>query len=337
MTEPMVLVSFYGYGTKQFIVGAHSRDADRNRLGEFRVGGGETNPRFTEAADSVQGDWHVIMDLSQFPEDVPVLDMIDEGVISRLEVSIRPTVEIDDMTVATNGVSSTLDLASNTVDDDYFKGVNAVVDVEGGCNDCHDALATTFHSADRGGNITLCKQCHVPSSGGSHLEMQSREIASYVHAIHQFQAFDLDEIDFSDNYFAKKYCEHVGTGQNAICEENGWDYVGFVFPNFTIKNCEACHLPGVYDVPDQAESLPAVLSASYENETLDRKIGGVPRYVTGPAAKACGGCHKAHLINDDDASGLAAFFQHTKVNGYLVEEEVTPWEDVVAEIMAFFE
>jgi OmcA/MtrC family decaheme c-type cytochrome len=246
--------------------------------------------------------------------------MIEDGVIKRAGVSIRPTVEIDEMTVATNGVSKTLDLVSNAIDDDYFTGANAIVDVEG-CNACHDALATTFHSADRGGDITLCKQCHVPGSGGSHLEMQSREIASYVHAIHQFQVFDTDEIDFSDPVFAKRYEHHIG----------------FVFPNFTIKNCEACHLEGVYDVPDQAESLPAVLSASYENDTWDRKIGGVPSYVTGPASKACGACHRTHLINEDDASGLTSFFKHTKDGGYLVEEEEMPWDEVVAEIMALFE
>jgi OmcA/MtrC family decaheme c-type cytochrome len=246
--------------------------------------------------------------------------MIDDGVIKRAGVSIRPTVEIDEMTVATNGVTRALNLVSNAIEDDYFMGDNAVV-YEEGCNACHDALATTFHSADRGGDITLCKQCHVPSSGGGHLEMQSREIASYVHAIHQFQVFDTDEIDFSDPVFAKRYEHHIG----------------FVFPNFTIKNCEACHLPGVYNVPDQSESLPAVLSASYENDTWDRSISDVPSYVVGPASKACGACHRAHLINADDAGGLASFNQHTKQNGYLVEEDVMPWDEVVAEIMEMFQ
>ena len=320
MTDPLLLVSFYGYETKHFLVSAHSRDADRNRLGEFRVGGEDSNPRFTEAADSVQGNWHVMMDLSQFPEDVPVLDQIEEGVIKRAGISIQPTVQIEGATVATDGVSTTLNLVSNAVEDDYFMGDNAVVD-ESSCNDCHDALATTFHSPDRGGDITLCKQCHWPGSGGSHLEMQSRDIASYVHAIHRFQAFDTDEIDFSDPVEAKIYEHHIG----------------FVFPNFTIKNCEACHYPGTYNPPDQAESLPARLSASYENETWDRKIGNVPAYVTGPTSKACGGCHRAASINEDDASGLTAFYQHTKSNGYLVEDDGEIWDEVVAEIMEYFQ
>jgi OmcA/MtrC family decaheme c-type cytochrome len=319
MTAPLMLVSFYGYDTKHFLVSAHDRDADGNRLGEFRVGGGDSNPRFTEASDSVQGNWHVMMDPSQFPDDVPVLAQIEEGVIKRAGISIQPTVVIDGVTVATDGVSSTVNLVTGAMEDDYFMGDNATVN-EQSCNDCHDALATTFHSPDRGGDITLCKQCHYPGSGGSHLEMQSRDIASYVHAIHRFQQFDTDEIDFSDPVFAKHYEEHVG----------------FVFPNFTIKNCEACHYPGTYNPPDQAESLPARLSGSYENETWDRKIGNVPAYVTGPTNKACGGCHRAAFINEDDASGLTAFYQHTKQNGYLVEDDGEIWDEVVAEIMEYF-
>ena len=228
----------------------------------------------------------------------------------------------DDADVVLQAVGETFDISGSMVIDDYFKGANAVVDVEG-CNACHDELGPTFHSGGYGGNITMCKNCHYPGQDGSHLEMQSREIASYVHAIHQFQVFDTDEIDFSDPVFAKRYEHHIG----------------FVFPNFTIKNCEACHLEGTYNPPDQAESLPARLSASYENDTWDRKIGGVPPYVVGPASKACGACHRAHLINADDASGLTSFFQHTKQGGYLVEDDGDGgevWDNVVAEIMEYF-
>jgi len=317
MTSPQVLVSFYGYDTKQFIVSSHSRDADRNRLGEYTIGGDES-PYFTEEADSVQSNWHVTLDTTAYPEDLGIQDMIADGVIRRLEVSIRPTVRIDDATVATNAVSKTLELASNSIDDDYFKGDNAVAKVEG-CNLCHDALATSFHSGDRGGDITVCKHCHVPSSGGSHLEMQSRELASYVHAIHSFQAFDTDEVNFEDPVEAKLYGLHIE----------------HTFPNFSIKNCEACHVKGTFDPVDQSESLPAVLSASYENETWDRSISFVPSYVTGPSSRACGACHRTELINEDEAGELASFYQHTKQGGYLVEEG--DWDAIVSEIMALFD
>ncbi len=324
MTAPTVLVSYYGYDTKQFIVSSHSRDANSNRLGEFTIG--KTSPYFTEASDSVQGNWHVVLDTTAYAADLGIQDKIASGVIRRLEVSIQPTVVINGVTVATDGVSKTLVLGNNSIDDNYFKGANAVVKVAG-CNDCHDALATTFHSADRGGDITLCKHCHVPSSGGSHLEMESREIASYVHAIHKFQAFDTDSINFADPVEANIYNLHIE----------------HTFPNFTIKNCEACHMEGTFNVPDQSESLPAVLSASKTNDagpngsdTWNRKIGNVPSYVVGPASKACGGCHRAEIINEDLPGELASFNQHTKAGGYLVEDEAGTWDEVVAKIMGMF-
>ncbi|MCW8924645.1 MAG: hypothetical protein OQJ84_00140, partial [Xanthomonadales bacterium] len=322
MTEPSVLVSFYGYDTKQFIVSSHSRDADRNRLGEFTIGG--SSPYFMEEADSAQGSWHVTYDTTALPADVQ--DTIST-MSKRLEVSIRPTVEVDDETVATNMVSKTLVLANNATPDDFFKGDNAVVDVTK-CNACHDALATTFHSADRGGDIVGCRHCHVPSSGGSHLEMASREIGSYVHAIHTFQAFDPEDINFADNVESKRYYQHIE----------------HTLPTFTAKACEACHVEGTYDPVDQSESLPVILSASSMNDagpngedTWMRNIGSVPSVVTGPTARACGGCHRADIIAEDDAGELAAFNRHTNDFGYFLENEDGAYEKVVEKIMGMFE
>jgi hypothetical protein len=68
-----------------------------------------------------------------------------------------------------------------------------------------------------------------------------------------------------------------------------------------------------------------------------RSINGVPSYVTGPAARACGGCHKAELINEDHASELASFHQHVKGGGYLVEDDDGVYEEVVEKIMSMFE
>ena len=80
----------------------------------------------------------------------------------------------------------------------YYSGTNAIVRVDTGCNNCHDALADTFHSPDRGGNIVVCRLCHITKDAGSHLEMQSRSIDSYAHGIHSFQPFDIGDIDFTD-------------------------------------------------------------------------------------------------------------------------------------------
>jgi CxxC motif-containing protein (DUF1111 family) len=166
--------------------------------------------------------------------------------------------------------------------------------------------------------------CHITKSDGSHLEMQSRSIDSYVHAIHSFQAFDIGDIDFSNDAVAAKYDIHVE----------------HTMPLFTIKNCEACHNEGTYEIPDQTKSLPGLLSASDNVESRDRAIGDVPEVATGPGARACGGCHRAKLITADDASGLASFYQHMEMGGYLIEvedDEMATILSVIDDIMAYFE
>jgi hypothetical protein len=171
----------------------------------------------------------------------------------------------------------------------------------------------------------VCRTCHVVTSGGSHLEMQSRSIDSYVHAIHSFQDFDIGDIDFTDAVEAKRYEEHIQ----------------HVFPNFTIRNCEGCHVGPdvggnvVYNVPDQRKSMPGQLSAS-DTTSLERTIGNVPAYVTGPASRACGSCHRARLINDDLASDLVSLNQHIANNGYMVDDTSILYE-AIDKIMGLFE
>ncbi len=122
---------------------------------------------------------------------------------------------------------------------DYFKGANSTVEITK-CNVCHDALASSFHdgSGRAGDGIEVCKNCHNPTFAGSHVEMASRSIDSYVHAIHSFQDFDVgDTFETFDPVLAKRYDQHIN----------------HVFPNFTIRNCEACHRDGTYNVPDQSQ------------------------------------------------------------------------------------
>jgi OmcA/MtrC family decaheme c-type cytochrome len=294
---------------------------------EYEIGSG-AHPRIAETVDSVPGDWEVTIDMSMWA------DMIADGTIRRLEIGVMPELGHISLTtldrrgnpvplvLAMNAPSRTFDLtsalpagtATNTfvVEDD-------VVDVENGCNSCHDALATTFHSANRGGNIKICKMCHVPSAAGSHLEMQSRSIDSYVHAVHSFQLFDIGDIDISDPVEAAEH-DHKLSAE---------------FPRFGVKNCESCHLEGKYGVPNQAQSLPS-LHAGSDDAQFDRNIPDVPQYVMGPAARACGACHRAQALNADDADKLNAFNEHVRTFGYLVENDDGVWEAVVDKIMAIF-
>lgn len=306
---PTLMVGLYGYDTKDYLVGPHERDADNNRLLEFTVNGTTVNPRF-ETVAATNGAWEIKVDLTLWE------DMITDGAIRRAEIAVMPKLTLDGIVVALNAPSRTFDLASATFDDLYF---DDIVDVEQGCNDCHDALATTFHSADRGGSIQVCRLCHITKSGGSHLEMQSRSIDSYVHAIHSFQAFDPADIDFNDAVEKTRYELHVE----------------HVYPNFTIKNCQSCHTAGMFEVPDQSKSMPGLQSKA-DAWNVDRNIGAVPAYITGPGSRACGGCHRAHAINEDDANKLAAFNQHTKVNGYLIVDSTGMLDMVIETLMAMF-
>jgi OmcA/MtrC family decaheme c-type cytochrome len=226
--------------------------------------------------------------------------------------------------------------------DNYFKGTDAIVETEK-CNVCHDQLGVTFHSGSgRGGDIVACRNCHNPTFTGSNLEMASRATENYVHTIHSFQDFNTsDTFETFDPVFAKRYDQHIK----------------HVFPNFTINNCEACHVTGTtatYNVPDQSKSMPGVLSMSddvmtwYQLDADDlavedpsgRNIGTVPEYVTGPASRACGACHRARLINQDEAGALASFNAHTEAGGTLSENDAgsdTVLYGVIEKIMSMFQ
>jgi OmcA/MtrC family decaheme c-type cytochrome len=320
---PTVLVGLYGYDTKDYIIGPHERLFDDNGDGEINGDDqrtleyvvGEEHPRLTTvSADG--GSWEVVADLSAWT------DMIADGTVKRAEVAVMPALtDANGVMLAINSPSRTFDLAANAFVDDFYSPIVKVTD---GCNNCHDALATTFHTPDHGsGNVVVCRMCHITKSGGSHLEVQSRSIDSYIHAIHAFQGFDIGDINFADPVQALHYEEHVT----------------FPFPTHANTNCESCHVEGMYNVPDQSKSLPGLLSATDVLSGTERSLPDMPSYVTGPASRACGGCHRAVLINEDKAGELVSFMQHTKQGGYLIEAGEDPSSTlsaVIDEIEALF-
>ncbi|MCB9651578.1 MAG: hypothetical protein H6730_34030 [Deltaproteobacteria bacterium] len=334
---PSIEIALYGFDTKDFIVDPHGRDSSNNRLLEFTVDGVATHPRFT-VNSAAAGAWDVTADLSMWA------DMFADGTIRRAEISILPAltqvvgeadvnvgtcspacargsycnsadtcVVADDVILATVAPSRTFDFTANAFDDAFY---DDLVDVQK-CNDCHESLATTFHSPNRGGNLRVCRSCHNTLSGGSHLELQSRSIDSYVHAIHSFQPFDIGDIDFTDPVEKTRYDLHIE----------------HVFPNFTAKNCESCHLPGKYNVPDQSKSLPGKLSGS---DTVAGRSLSISAVDTGPGARACGACHRARMLNEGQTGKIVSFYQHTKDNGYLVEDATGVLDTIIAKIMSFF-
>ncbi len=256
---PEVLVSFYGWDSKNFIIPSHAHDGTTlcldyrgNPAGcSFEFKEGDTNPLFSSFTEVAPGSWVVTADMAAFvpvlTDDIPT--MILNGDIMKAEITVTPertlTIGGEDIDLNLNAVTQTVDVVAGGPVTNYFKGNDAVVDITK-CNACHDQLAVTFHSGSgRGGDIVACRNCHNPTFTGSHLEMASRSIENYVHAIHSFQDFDpgstfgtFDPVD------ATRYNQHIS----------------HVFPNFTIKNCEGCHNPGTYNVPDQSETMPGVLA-----------------------------------------------------------------------------
>ncbi|MDZ4230900.1 MAG: hypothetical protein U1B77_03685, partial [Dehalococcoidales bacterium] len=322
---PTVLVGLYGYDTKDFIIGPHERLTDDNGDGaitnadqralEYAVGA--EHPRFTTVS-AAGGRWEVVADLSAWS------DLIANGTVRRVEIGVMPALKnADGVMLAINAPSRTFDLGAGAFNDEFY---SPIVKVTEGCNNCHEALATTFHSPNRGGNIVVCRLCHTTKSGGSHLEVQSRSIDSYVHAIHSFQAFDIGDINFDDPVEALHYEEHIT----------------FPYPTHANTNCESCHVKGRYNVPDQSKSLPGILSGTDVVESLDREITDIPAQVTGPASRACGGCHRAVLINEDKANEFVSFLQHTRQGGYLIPDGTdgqntsSILNTVIEKIMALF-
>ncbi|MHB8829704.1 MAG: multiheme c-type cytochrome [Syntrophales bacterium] len=309
---PTVAVGLYGYNTKDFIVDAHGSTVINGvsaRNLEYVVGA--THPRFTTVS-AANGSWEVTADLSLWAAKIA------DGTVKRAAIVVMPALkDAAGDTVALDAPSSTFTFATGALAAD----VDDIVKVKTGCNNCHGALGITFHSGSRGGSMVACRICHTTRSGGSHLEMQSRSIDSYVHSIHAFQPFDPGDIDFTDPVEALHYEHHIES----------------TYPNFTLTNCESCHNAGKYEAPDQAKSLGGTLSKA--DTVAGRNIGAVPSYVTGPGSRACGSCHRSAMINEDQAGELAAFNQHVKTFGYLAEVPTTTntvFDDVITKIMQIF-
>jgi hypothetical protein len=305
--KPTVLVGLYGYDTKDYIVDPHSRTGADRTL-EYVVGA--THARFTTDNTTAAGSWKVTADLSTWAA------MIADGTIKRAEIAVIPTLRnADNVVVALDAPSRTFDLKANAFKDSFYP---AIVKVAAGCNNCHDALATNFHTPDRGGNIVVCRLCHNTRTGSSHLEMASRSIDSYAHAVHSFQAFDIGDVDFDNTVESMFYDLKVESH----------------FPTFDLTDCQACHVAGKFNVPDQSKSLPGILSGADALTNKTRNIGEVPSYVTGPASRACGACHRAEWIKEDDAVSLASFNSHTKTNGYLLENGTGVLDNAISTIFS---
>jgi OmcA/MtrC family decaheme c-type cytochrome len=329
---PTVLVGLYGYDTKDFIVDPHTKVNNIRQL-EW-VWGDATHPRFKNAAKSGStytvdvglGDWATML----------------ASTVTRFEVAVLAKVKDPAANVlVTNAPSKTFWVGSGTLSTETKPAIVA----EASCNKCHEAMA--FHYPEASGNIVVCRLCHNVRTGAAHLEMQSRNIDSYVHAIHEFQGFDIQGVDFTNKLKAMRFYKQQNDG----------------FPNGGVVNCRACHVarppgqPVSYDPPANDASLPSIQSVAaniavrqgwkpgstrppYTPPTFTQvtsNIGPIPSFVTGAGSRACGGCHRAYPIKSNKGAALAAFDEHVNTMGFLIPSAgATTLDAAIRDVMVFF-
>jgi OmcA/MtrC family decaheme c-type cytochrome len=308
LVKPTIVASLYGYDTKDFVVSGHSSQfADKTPNLEYTEGAlirGTALPAntsrlqlFPPTATAGTTTWTVQVDLSTWA------NLINLGQVKRIEVGFLPTVGVDatqpvsatNPAMAVLGATQTVKVGTTTASA-KVAAVAKIVD-PAKCNACHDALGITFHSPLNGSaGVVGCRLCHAAGVSSAHFELQSRSIDSFLHAMHSMQYMDINTIDPNDVVSNMRYNDHVEG----------------LYPNFAGPlNCESCHASGSYDVPDQKKSLPGILSKSASfmgNPT--RPIPAQASVTVGPAARACGACHRAQAINEADGAKLAAFYGH---------------------------
>jgi len=170
------------------------------------------------------------------------------------------------------------------------------------CDSCHNELIIHDSGSHRHGavaNPDACMFCHNPASPAGHYYEQSRALDSYLHAYHE--------------------------GQGAPAGEGMHEYP------LSMGNCVKCHTDiSAADIPNQIDDLGVYLSGSKPRPDRQNRAteNGV---ITGPAAVACGSCHRAYAISHDrDTSSLNA---HTGQNGYRVPSETMPYLDVITNVL----
>ena len=184
-----------------------------------------------------------------------------------------------------------------------------------GCNTCHDNIL--MHEGDSHGHTTVgevkaCKICHNPSGASGHFAQQSKSFKDYVHLLHAGQPA-VGETEGIDEIVELRF----------LAVELGLALAG---SSGNLRNCAACHDADKYAVPAQSKSLGGVVSGFVDPAT--GKLSGLNN-TTGPAAIACGGCHRAMLFEEGGDDAVTSFNAHTKVNGYRVSTDLISFKDII--------
>ncbi len=99
-------------------------------------------------------------------------------------------------------------------------------------------------------------------------------------------------------------------------------------------------MPGLQSKSDTPLTWYDIVGGLAVENPSGRNLGFTPEIVTGPASRACGGCHRARFIRDDAAGDLASLNAHIESGGTYAEND-DPGDEVIYgiidKIMSLFE
>jgi OmcA/MtrC family decaheme c-type cytochrome len=304
---PTVVGALYGFNTKDFLVSGHNSDANKKSILEFTSTSTSNFPARLNVTGS--GPWTAVANLS----DGATFPSFANGDSTKMELAFLPAVTLADgvTSIAISGISATIDLTVNGPGTPVANQVGKNIVSTAGCNKCHEALGTEFHSPNYGSaGVVGCRVCHSIQNASSHLERQARNIDAFIHAAHSFEKMDLNgnsrsgipAINFLDpTEYMFRWEEHVDS----------------VYPNFSIQNCQSCHNAGTYDVPNPKASLPGLISGSTDAIASwpTRSVTGLKATVTDAASRACVSCHRVPALKEGNIGELNALEAHATTFG----------------------
>jgi len=226
-------------------------------------------------------------------------DVITEYKVIGGRVAIVGIPQVDGENAYVKSVSAEFHLDNTEVTDAREVKVNMDK-----CDACHNGVKAHFdsHGHTAIGDLNACEVCHRINVTALFFAEQPKTMKSYIHTIHIGQA-----------------ARPAFSALQAEYPKNPAD-------------CEACHDAGTYDIPDQTAELPAPISG------LEFAGGDTSGITYGPAATACGGCHRGaayqNYVDGDSAalSELNSINAHFKTFGYGVNTDDMSWTDVVTRV-----
>jgi OmcA/MtrC family decaheme c-type cytochrome len=226
-------------------------------------------------------------------------------------VAIESYLTINNMNISGNAVLKGVDGdAAGTQRRGSFGAT--VVDIDS-CNTCHERVG--FHSnAGRMNSPEYCSTCHNPELSSSNVFAGVASYGPYVNT-----QFSQRPNNFKDMIHAI----HAGAERKAQNASDPFNFIRgnpnatggngpMVFENVVypaqISDCQSCHKPGTYGLPNNASYAWSVQKAALDNDAtgLTGGLGSITTFSpakmfrVGPATAACGTCHnsesaKAHF------------------------------------------